>query len=159
MIALNLKESLSRRSDTPAIYAQPATNSAEKLPSPNTEHESDDILALGAPALVLGIVLIGAGFAGLLLVRSWSRDYGSLLVVVVYAVYMSLAGSLSVWGLRLARRQRLRALRSDTGQQNSTASSVAETRSPERRKPSGVRAATQRSDRESGGPPSDRTGR
>ncbi|WP_157172809.1 hypothetical protein [Nocardia exalbida] len=99
------------------------------MPAPNTQHESDEILPLAAPALVLGIILIGGGFAALLPARSWSHDYGSLLVAAAYAIYMSLAGSLSVWGLRLVRRQHTRSLCSDTDQK-STASSVTQRAQP-----------------------------
>ncbi|MET9026646.1 hypothetical protein ABZW96_13660 [Nocardia sp. NPDC004168] len=130
-------------------------NSAENSLSPNTEHASDDILPLGPPALVLGIVLLGAGFAALLPARSWSRDYGSL-VLPAYVLYISLAGSLSVWGLRLAHRQHVRALRSATDQRNSAASSVAQRARPSAEThPTFVRQ-TQRSDAGIGGRAQDR---
>jgi hypothetical protein len=98
---------LRQPSDTPAPTGlRPATNGTESVPAPNTQRGNDDIAALGAPALVLGVVLIIAGCAAVLPTRTWPRDYGVLLVILVYALYMSLAGSLSVWGYRMTRRPR-----------------------------------------------------
>ncbi|MEV0032667.1 hypothetical protein [Nocardia sp. NPDC050793] len=94
-------ESFPPQSNKPAVNnLRPATERAGNLPSPNTRAGNDDIAPLGVPALVLGVMLAGAGFAALLKVRSWSRDYGCL-VYVAYILYISLAGSLSVWGFRL----------------------------------------------------------
>ncbi|MGV9818881.1 hypothetical protein [Nocardia xishanensis] len=100
-------ESLPPQSSTPpAADLRSGTNGAGTLPSPTASGENADIAPLGAPALVLAVMLIGAGFAALLEVRSWSREYGWL-VYVAYFLYMSLAGSLSVWGFRLTRSSRV----------------------------------------------------
>ncbi|MEU2253468.1 hypothetical protein [Nocardia xishanensis] len=100
-------ESFPPQSNTPvATDVRSATNGAGILPAPTTRGENDDIAPLGAPALVLGVMLIGAGLAALLKIRNWSRDYGWL-VYVAYFLYMSLAGSSSVWGFRLTRNSKV----------------------------------------------------
>ncbi|WP_433520488.1 hypothetical protein ACQPZ2_23885 [Nocardia pseudovaccinii] len=100
-------ESPPQPSDTPAnIRPRPATNFAESRTSPSTRCGNDDIAALGTPALVVGVILLVAGFAALLPTRTWPRDYGALLVILVYALYLSLAGSLTMWGFRSTRRPR-----------------------------------------------------
>ncbi|MFX0580123.1 hypothetical protein [Nocardia nepalensis] len=83
-----------------------ATNGTESVPSPNTRRRNDDIAALGAPALVLGVTLLAGGCAAVLPTRTWPRDYGVLLVILAYALYVGLAGSLTVWGFRTTRRPR-----------------------------------------------------
>ncbi|MEV5838293.1 hypothetical protein [Nocardia sp. NPDC052112] len=105
-------EPLPEPSDTPATAGpRPATRGTRSFRSPNPRCGNDDIAALGAPALVLGVILVVAGVAALLPARSWPRDYGVLLVVLAYAIYMSLASSLTVWGFRLTRRPRARGRR------------------------------------------------
>ncbi|MEU7765812.1 hypothetical protein AB0B25_11890 [Nocardia sp. NPDC049190] len=75
----------------------------------------EDLAPLGVPAVVLGAMLIGGGLAALLLMTGWSRDYGSLLVIVAFVLYMSLAAALEVWGWRLIRRLRNSARRPPGG--------------------------------------------
>ncbi|MEU7629745.1 hypothetical protein AB0C34_07120 [Nocardia sp. NPDC049220] len=75
----------------------------------------EDLAPLGVPAVVLGAMLIGGGLAALLLMTGWSRDYGSLLVIVAFVLYMSLAAALEVWGWRLIRRLHKSARRSSGG--------------------------------------------
>ncbi|WP_431970364.1 hypothetical protein [Nocardia sp. bgisy134] len=99
----NPTKSFPPQSNTPAATDLRQEKKGDgNFPAPNSRGCKDDIAPLGAPALVLGVLLIGAGIAALLRVRSWSRDYGSL-VYVAHFLYLSLAGSLSVWGFRLRR--------------------------------------------------------
>lgn len=63
-------------------------------------------MPLRIPALIVGLVLICLGLAALLWLHAWVRDYGSVLVAIAYAQYMTLASALEIWGLRLSRTGR-----------------------------------------------------
>ncbi|MFE3322290.1 hypothetical protein [Nocardia sp. NPDC059195] len=53
---------------------------------------------LATPGLVLGLILLGLGVAGLLRLGDWVGNYGSVLVVLAYLLYMAAAASLMLWG-------------------------------------------------------------
>ncbi len=131
-------ESSSPQSNTPvATDVRSVTNGAGILPAPTTRGENADIAPLGAPVLVLGVMLIGAGLAALLKVRSWSSDYGWL-VYVAYLLYMSLAGLSSVWGFRLTRNSKVPnppAIRNRTSSANTGGRSRSRTAPRKRRDP------------------------
>ncbi|WP_410876296.1 hypothetical protein [Nocardia sp. A7] len=68
-------------------YRVAATSAAESPLAP-----------LATPALVLGMVLLGLGTAGLLRLGAWVGNYGPVLVVLAYLLYMAAAVSLALWG-------------------------------------------------------------
>jgi hypothetical protein len=56
------------------------------------------IAPLATPGLILGLILLGLGVAGLLRLGDWVGNYGSVLVVMAYFLYMAAAVSLVLWG-------------------------------------------------------------
>jgi protein-S-isoprenylcysteine O-methyltransferase Ste14 len=87
--------------DSPTVTAR---NSSASSPSPHLARNDEDLAPLGVPALVVGVMLICAGLAALLPLRSWARDYGLVLVIPAYILHMSLAGALGMWGMRTIRK-------------------------------------------------------
>ncbi|WP_446221896.1 hypothetical protein ACTWPB_18745 [Nocardia sp. IBHARD005] len=56
------------------------------------------IAPLATPGLVLGLILLGLGVAGLPRLGDWVGNYGSVLVVLAYLLYTAAAVSLALWG-------------------------------------------------------------
>ncbi|MFQ6330625.1 hypothetical protein ACLMAL_31430 [Nocardia sp. CWNU-33] len=80
--------------------------SARSRQLPQQRSIDDELAPLGIPALALGMMLIGAGFAFLPLTIGWAGDYGPLMVCTAYILYLSLAIALSMWGVRRIRDHR-----------------------------------------------------
>ncbi len=53
---------------------------------------------LAMPGLILGMLLLSVGMAGAVRLGDWSGDYGPVLVVLAYFLYMAAAASLALWG-------------------------------------------------------------
>ncbi|MFC4374484.1 hypothetical protein ACFO5K_10255 [Nocardia halotolerans] len=56
------------------------------------------IAPLATPGLILGVVLLGLGLAALLRLGDWAGNYGSVLVVLAYVLYMAATARLVLWG-------------------------------------------------------------
>ncbi|MFD6397766.1 hypothetical protein [Nocardia sp. NPDC060249] len=56
------------------------------------------IAPLAMPGLILGLVLLGLGVTALLRLDDWVSNYGSVLVVLAYVLYMAAAVRLVLWG-------------------------------------------------------------
>ncbi|MGY0498098.1 hypothetical protein ACWZHB_06330 [Nocardia sp. FBN12] len=63
-----------------------------------TSAPESPIAPLAMPGLILGMLLLGLGMVGLLRLGDWSGDYGPVLVVLAYFLYMAAATSLALWG-------------------------------------------------------------
>lgn len=63
--------------------------------APATE---SDIAPLATPGLILGLILLGLGVTALLRLGDWAGNYGSVLVVLAYVLYMAAALRLVLWG-------------------------------------------------------------
>ncbi|MFF5037217.1 hypothetical protein [Nocardia salmonicida] len=63
-----------------------------------TSAVESSIAPLATPGLILGLILLGLGVAGLLRLGDWVGNYGSVLVVLAYLLYMTAAVSLALWG-------------------------------------------------------------
>ncbi|MFD4462550.1 hypothetical protein [Nocardia sp. NPDC058480] len=63
-----------------------------------TSATESPLAPLATPGLVLGLILLGLGVAGLLRLGDWVGNYGSVLVVLAYLLYMAAAASLMLWG-------------------------------------------------------------
>jgi hypothetical protein len=90
--------------DSPTVTAR---NPSASSPSPHLAGIDEDLAPLGVPALVVAIMLICAGLAAILPLRSWASDYCLVLVIAVYLLYilhMSLAGAMGMWGMRTIRK-------------------------------------------------------
>ncbi|MGW6700178.1 hypothetical protein [Nocardia sp. NPDC055049] len=61
------------------------------------------IAPLAMPGLILGLILLGLGVVGLLRLSDWVGNYGSVLVVLAYFLYMAAAASLMLWGAATVR--------------------------------------------------------
>ncbi|MFD3705305.1 hypothetical protein ACFWUP_19370 [Nocardia sp. NPDC058658] len=53
---------------------------------------------LATPGLVLGLILLGLGVACLLRLGDWAGNYGPILVMLAYLLYMAAAVRLALWG-------------------------------------------------------------
>ncbi|MFD3746265.1 hypothetical protein [Nocardia sp. NPDC058633] len=61
--------------------------------------EADSSVApLATPGLILGLILLGLGVAGVLRLGDWIGNYGSVLVMLAYLLYMATAVRLVLWG-------------------------------------------------------------
>lgn len=58
---------------------------------------------LAMPGLILGLILLGLGLAGLLRVGEWVGDYGAELVGLAYLLYLGAAAWLALWGAATVR--------------------------------------------------------
>ncbi|GGK32407.1 hypothetical protein [Nocardia camponoti] len=56
------------------------------------------VAPLATPALVLGLVLVGFGFAALLRLGDWIGNYGHTLVFLAYFLYLAASIRLTLWG-------------------------------------------------------------
>jgi hypothetical protein len=56
------------------------------------------IAPLATPGLILGVILLGLGMTALLRLGDWVGNYGSVLVVLAYILYMAAAVRLVIWG-------------------------------------------------------------
>ncbi|MFC6010926.1 hypothetical protein [Nocardia lasii] len=82
-----------------SIYFEPNSNlSVTTRRRRAATHEADDASVLGAPCLIIGLVLVGLGVAGLLRLGDWVDNYGPVLVVLAYVLYMAAALRLVLWG-------------------------------------------------------------
>lgn len=63
-----------------------------------TSATESPIAPLAMPGLILGMLLLGLGAIGLLRLGGWSGDYGPVLVMLAYVLYMAAAVSLVFWG-------------------------------------------------------------
>ncbi|MBC7299863.1 MAG: hypothetical protein H5T78_02790 [Nocardia sp.] len=57
------------------------------------------VAPLATPALILGVILLGLGMGGLLRLGDWAGNYGPVLVVLAYLLYMAAAVRLALWGV------------------------------------------------------------
>ena len=74
----------------------PVTERSRRLAATSAVESS--IAPLATPGLILGLILLGLGVAGLLRLGEWVGNYGSVLVVLAYLLYMTAAVSLALWG-------------------------------------------------------------
>ncbi|MEV0550369.1 hypothetical protein [Nocardia salmonicida] len=74
----------------------PVTERSRRLAATSAVESS--IAPLATPGLILGLILLGLGVAGLLRLGDWVGNYGSVLVVLAYLLYMAAAVSLALWG-------------------------------------------------------------
>ncbi|KQY29054.1 MULTISPECIES: hypothetical protein [Nocardia] len=74
----------------------PVTERSRRLAATSAVESS--IAPLATPGLILGLILLGLGVAGLLRLGDWVGNYGSVLVVLAYLLYMTAAVSLALWG-------------------------------------------------------------
>ncbi|WP_194829718.1 hypothetical protein [Nocardia sp. XZ_19_231] len=74
----------------------PVTERSRRLAAASAVESS--IAPLATPGLILGLILLGLGVAGLLRLGDWVGNYGSVLVVMAYLLYMAAAVSLALWG-------------------------------------------------------------
>ncbi|MEV6225691.1 hypothetical protein [Nocardia fluminea] len=56
------------------------------------------IAPLAMPGLILGLILLGLGVTALVRLGDWVGNYGSVLVVLAYVLYMAAAVRLVLWG-------------------------------------------------------------
>ncbi|KZM68189.1 hypothetical protein [Nocardia terpenica] len=67
--------------------------------TPRTASQADaDIAALAIPAIVLGVAMLIAAFAGMDRIPGWADEIGAVLVYLAFFLYMSVAGRLTWWG-------------------------------------------------------------
>ncbi|MFD4441757.1 hypothetical protein ACFWPK_18475 [Nocardia sp. NPDC058519] len=84
-----------------SIYFEPNSNltvTGRSRRVAATSATESPIAPLATPGLVLGLILLGLGVAGLLRLGDWVGNYGSVLVVLAYVLYMAAAVSLALWG-------------------------------------------------------------
>lgn len=74
----------------------PVTERSRRLAATSAVESS--IAPLATPGLILGLILLGLGVVSLLRLGDWVGNYGSVLVVLAYLLYMAAAVSLALWG-------------------------------------------------------------
>ncbi|MFD3510198.1 hypothetical protein [Nocardia sp. NPDC058666] len=80
-----------------SIYFEPNSNLAVTSRHHRVTAESP-VAPLATPGLILGLILLGAGLAGALRLGDWAGNYGPVLVVLAYVLYMAAAARLVLWG-------------------------------------------------------------
>ncbi|APE34298.1 hypothetical protein BOX37_10400 [Nocardia mangyaensis] len=87
--------------DMSSIYFEPNSNLSvtdrDRRVTANSAADSS-IAPLAMPGLVLGLVLVGLGVAALLRLGDWAGNYGPVLVLVAYLIYVAAALRLLLWG-------------------------------------------------------------
>ncbi|MFC4127663.1 hypothetical protein [Nocardia rhizosphaerae] len=61
------------------------------------------IAPLAMPGLILGLLLVGLGLAGLPRLGDWVGNYGPVLVGLAYLLYLGAAGWLLLWSAATVR--------------------------------------------------------
>ncbi|MFF2084555.1 hypothetical protein ACFVVM_12305 [Nocardia sp. NPDC058176] len=79
-----------------SIYFEP--NSNLSVTDRDRRVTDSSIAPLAMPGLILGLVLLGLGVAALLRLGDWAGNYGPVLVLVAYLLYVAAALRLVLWG-------------------------------------------------------------
>ncbi|MFC9663803.1 hypothetical protein ACFVJ5_26470 [Nocardia sp. NPDC127606] len=74
----------------------PVTDRGRRITA--TSAPESAIAPLATPGLILGLILLGLGVTALLRLGDWVGNYGSVLVVLAYVLYMAAAVRLVLWG-------------------------------------------------------------
>ncbi|MFE1594099.1 hypothetical protein [Nocardia sp. NPDC058705] len=84
-----------------SIYFEPNSNLSVtgqgRRVAATTAPESP-LAPLATPGLILGMILLGLGVVCLLRLGDWAGNYGPILVVLAYLLYMAAAVRLALWG-------------------------------------------------------------
>lgn len=84
-----------------SMYFEPSSNLPVTRPGGRvvaTSTTESPVAPLATPALILGMILLGLGMAGLVRLGDWVGNYGPVLVALAYLLYMAAAVSLALWG-------------------------------------------------------------
>lgn len=82
-----------------SIYFEPNSNlSVTDRDRPVTRIPDATMAPLAMPGLILGLVLLGLGVAALLRLGDWVGNYGPVLVLAAYLLYVAAAVRLVLWG-------------------------------------------------------------
>ncbi|MFD3430171.1 hypothetical protein ACFWVM_00130 [Nocardia fluminea] len=75
---------------------RPVTDRSRRVDA--TSNIESTIAPLAMPGLILGLILLGLGMTALVRLGDWVGNYGSVLVVLAYVLYMAAAVRLVLWG-------------------------------------------------------------
>lgn len=75
---------------------RPVTDRSRRVDA--TSNIESTIAPLAMPGLILGLILLGLGVTALVRLGDWVGNYGSVLVVLAYVLYMAAAVRLMLWG-------------------------------------------------------------
>ncbi|MGF0319362.1 hypothetical protein [Nocardia fluminea] len=75
---------------------RPVTDRSRRVDA--TSNIESTIAPLAMPGLILGLILLGLGVTALVRLGDWVGNYGSVLVVLAYVLYMAAAIRLMLWG-------------------------------------------------------------
>ncbi|MEU4321647.1 hypothetical protein ACFV24_26180 [Nocardia fluminea] len=75
---------------------RPVTDRSRRVDA--TSNIESTIAPLAMPGLILGVILLGLGVTALVRLGDWVGNYGSVLVVLAYVLYMAAAVRLVLWG-------------------------------------------------------------
>ncbi|MEV0686266.1 hypothetical protein AB0I35_20605 [Nocardia sp. NPDC050378] len=80
---------------------------ARPEPTPAPEPKRPDLTPLALPALGTSVVMLGLGALAVFPLGHWMHDYGIVLVLTAYMLYIACFTALAAWGFTQLNHHRL----------------------------------------------------